>query len=51
MVMESGSTILVDVNIRVAADDPDDSTPDVAKMLREKLKGDTQGRLYLDIAP
>src|SRR5207247_2615920 len=32
--LESGRTILIDVNIRAAADDPEDSTPDVAKMLR-----------------
>jgi hypothetical protein len=47
--LESGNTILIDVNIRGAADDPNDSTPDVAKMLREKLKRDSQGRLYVDV--
>lgn len=47
--LESGRKILIDVNIRGAADNPDDSTPDVAKMLREKLKRDSQGRLYVDV--
>ena len=47
--LESGRTILIDVNIRAAADDFNDSTPDVAKMLREKLKRDRQGRLYVDV--
>ena len=47
--LESGRTILIDVNIRAAADNSSDSTPDVAKMLREKLKRDSQGRLYVDV--
>jgi hypothetical protein len=46
--LESGRTILIDINIRSAADDPDDDTPDVAKMLRERLGRDAQGRLYVD---
>ena len=45
---ESGRKILIDMNIRVAADDPDDETPDVAKMLRKRLKRDSAGRLYVD---
>ena len=41
--------IVVDVNIRQAADDDDDDeTPDVASMLRDRLKRDSQGRLYVD---
>ena len=36
----SGRHILIDLNIRADADDPDDSTPDVAKMLRERLNRD-----------
>lgn len=28
---EGGHRILIDMNIRAAADDPDDGTPDVAK--------------------
>ena len=47
--LESGKTILIDVNIRVAADESNDSTPDVVGMLREKLKRDRQGRLYVDV--
>ena len=34
---ESKRKILIDMNIRAAADDPDDETPDVAEMLRERL--------------
>jgi hypothetical protein len=47
--LESGRTILIDVNIRAAADDPEDSRPDVAKMLRERLSRDAKGRLYVDV--
>ena len=46
--LESGRKILIDLNIRSAADDPDDETPDVAEMLRNRLKRDTQGRRYVD---
>lgn len=46
--LESGRKILIDVNIRAAADDPDDDTPDVAKELRGRLTRDAQGRLYVD---
>jgi hypothetical protein len=46
--LESGRTILIDANIRAAADDPEDSTPDVARMLRERLSRDSKGRLYVD---
>lgn len=45
---ESGRKLLIDLNIRYAADDPDDDTPDVASMLRERLDRDTEGRLYVD---
>lgn len=45
---ESGRKILIDMNIRAAADDPDDETLDVAKMLRERLGRDSTGRLYVD---
>jgi len=47
--LESGRTILIDTNIRAAADDPDDPTRDVAKDLRNRLKRDDQGRLYVDV--
>ena len=46
--LESGRTILIDVNIRAAADDPEDPTPDVAKILRERLTRDAKGRLFVD---
>ncbi|WP_296710634.1 metallohydrolase [Rhodoblastus sp.] len=45
---ESGRRVLVDVNIRTAADDADDETPDVAKQLRARLTRDSQGRPYVD---
>lgn len=46
--LESGRTILIDINIRQAADNPDDETPNVAKMLRDRLKKDAKGRFYVD---
>jgi hypothetical protein len=46
--LESGRRILIDINIRSAADDPDDDTPDVAKQLRDRLDRDDQGRLCVD---
>lgn len=46
--LESGARILIDVNIRAAADDPDDDTPDVAEDLRNRLSRDPEGRLYVD---
>lgn len=48
IILDSGRTVLVDANIRTSADDPDDDTPDVAKMLRDRLKRDSHGRLYVD---
>jgi hypothetical protein len=47
--LESGSTILIDINIRVAADNPEESVPDVAAILRQQLKCDGQGRPYVDV--
>ncbi len=46
--LESGRKVLIDVDIRAAADDPDDDTPDVAKQLRDRLVRDSEGRLYVD---
>jgi hypothetical protein len=43
-----GTTILIDSNIRAAADDPDDDTRDVAKDLRDRLKRDSKGRPFVD---
>lgn len=45
---ESGRKILIDLNIRAASDDPDDETPDVAKMLRGRLERDAKERLCVD---
>jgi len=42
------TTILIDVNIRVAADDPEDTTRDVAADLRARLPRDEKGRPYVD---
>ena len=46
---ESGRTILIDINIRTAADDHDDDTPNVARLLRDRLDCDDEGRLYVDV--
>jgi len=46
---DAGTTILVDCNIRHAADDEDDDdTRDVAADLRERLNRDADGRPYVD---
>lgn len=45
---ESGRRLLVDIKIRVAADNPDDETPDVGAQLRDRLIRDAQGRLFVD---
>ena len=47
--LESGRKILIDVNVRAAADDADDDTPDVMAMLRDRLTRDADGRLYVDV--
>ena len=46
--LESGRKLLIDMNIRAAADDPDDDTPDVAQLLRGHLSRDGQGRRFVD---
>ena len=45
---ETDRRILIDINIRAAADDPDDDTPDVIKELRNRLVRDSQHRFYVD---
>ena len=45
---EGSYKILIDMNIRADADNPDNDTPDVASNLRDKLTRDTAGRLYVD---
>ena len=44
----AGTNILVDCNIRAAADDPKDDTRDVATDLRGRLKTDKDGRPFVD---
>src|SRR5438067_7603292 len=46
--LDNGQTILIDVNIRGAADDEDDETPNVAQDLKDRLDRDNDGRLYVD---
>lgn len=46
--LESGRRILVDINIRSAADCDDDETPDVASQLRSILSRDENERLFVD---
>jgi hypothetical protein len=42
------TTIIIDVRIRQAADDPEDETPDVAGELRKQLLTDADQRPYVD---
>lgn len=44
----AATTLLIDVNIRRDADDPDGDTRDVASDLRDRLKKDVNGRPYVD---
>lgn len=46
--LESGRFLLIDINIRADADDPDGDQPDVAGALRKRLPRDSYGRLYVD---
>lgn len=46
--LDSGRTILIDVNIRAAADDPSQETRDVAGDLLDRLERDGQDRPYVD---
>lgn len=46
--LDSGKKILIDVNVRSAADDPNDSTPDVISQLKKRLDKDEDGRHYVD---
>ncbi|MCJ2014184.1 metallohydrolase [Methylobacterium sp. J-076] len=45
---DDGRTLLVDINIRPAAVDPEDETPNVIDQLRERLDTDGDGRVYVD---
>ena len=44
----AATTLLIDVNIRQDADDPDGDARDVAKDLRDRLKKDEKGRPFVD---
>ncbi len=44
----AAATLLMDVNIRLDADDPDGDARDVAKDLRDRLQKDENGRPYVD---
>jgi hypothetical protein len=46
--LDNGQKILIDVNIRGAADDDDDETPDVGQDLKDRLDRDESDRLYVD---
>lgn len=49
LTLESGRTILIDINIRKDADDENnDESVDVATLLRDRLERDADGRLYVD---
>jgi len=45
---KAGTTILIDCNIRAAADDPDDDTRNVGQDLRDRIKRDNKGRPFVD---
>lgn len=48
--LQSGKTILVDINIRQKANqENEDQYPNVAKMLKERLERDTERRLFVDV--
>jgi len=50
LTLESGRTILIDINIRVAADDEEgEDYVDVATLLRDRLGRDVQNRPYVDV--
>lgn len=45
---DNGQTLLIDIHVRQAADDPNDNTPDVMAQLRDRLVRDDKGRLFVD---
>jgi len=49
LTLQSGRRLLMDINIRTAADDENNEDwPDVAAMLRSRLDRDADGRLFVD---
>jgi hypothetical protein len=50
IILDSGLTILIDVNIRCSADDPNQpDVPDVLSQLKNKLSRDAQDRKFVDV--
>lgn len=47
LIETASGRILVDINI-CATDEPTDERPDVGEQLRDRLKRDAEGRLYVD---
>lgn len=48
--LSNKQNVLIDINIRAAADDPDDDKCyDVASDLKKRLPRDAEGRLYIDV--
>lgn len=47
--LDNGQTLLIDCNIRQAADDESDDTLDVAQELRKRLNRDSEGRLFVNV--
>lgn len=45
---DNGQTLLIDLHVRQAADNPDDDKPDVIAQLRERLTRDEKGRMFVD---
>ena len=45
---DNDQKLLIDLHVRLAADDADDETPDVMAQLRERLTRDEKGRLFVD---
>lgn len=45
---DNDQTLLIDIKVRKAADDPDDDTPDVMADLKSRLKRDEKDRLFVD---
>jgi hypothetical protein len=48
LTFDNGQKLLIDINVRKAADDADDDTPDVMSQLRDMLSRDEKGRLFVD---
>lgn len=48
LTFDNAQNLLIDINIRKAADDKNDDTPDVMSDLRSRLTRDEKGRLFVD---